>query len=452
MPARRIVAFRRFASEVILGALLVPGLWIFAPLRAQEMSDLKLEELCDLPAGAAPRRAHFLFEYRLDATGKVQGVQALYSSVEPDQERAVLATALSECIRQWGYRPPAPKQTADTALLVPFHRFAPAPKDGPMGVLPDGRELPAVWFDEMRDEKLRLATLLLQRVKPRLLTDAVYREAAGRGWLLRANVTEQSFEAARQALEFAERAFDAAFPAARPVPADMPLTVLLLQYEHEYTQVIAFENFLPMRFLSSGRYSSWDRTITMAMADLPAPLWTRNLAHEAAHHFIAQRLYAGKRPPMWVNEGIAAFIECLRAAPAGGADARAADAGADFDLAGLERGKIAVAPHVWTRPAEEYLKTLREAAADRKLASAAELTSRAFEDEFRSADPRRAYGQAWLLVHYLMNAEGGKHREGFRKWLAGAGSEGEGDTLAAALESPLERIDSALPAYLESFK
>jgi hypothetical protein len=288
----------------------------------------------------------------------------------------------------------------------------------------------------MREEKLRLATLLLQRVKPRLLTDAVYREAAGRGWLLRANVTEQHFEAARQALEFAARAFDASFPAAPPAPADKPLTVLLLQNEREYTQVIAFENFLPLRFRSAGRYSSWDRTITTAMADMPAGLWTRTLAHEATHHFIAQRLYSGKRTPMWVNEGIAAFVECLRAGP-------------EIDLAGLERGKIAAAPHVWNRPAEEYLQILREARADGRLASAGRVTSRAFDEEFRSADPQLAYGQAWLLVHYLMNAADAKHREGFRRWLASPSSEGDGAALAAALGSPLEQIDTALPAYID---
>jgi hypothetical protein len=443
VDARRVVRLGALAAAAVLRAWLCPP----DPLRAQEVSDLKLEELCDLPAGAAPSRAHFLFEYRLDATGKVQDAQTLYASVEPEAGRPALAAALAECIRQWGYRPPAPKPAAETVLLASFHRFAPAPKDGPVGILPDGRELPAAWFDEMREEKLRLATLLLQRVKPRLLTDAVYREAAGKGWLLRANVTEPNFEAARRALEFAERAFDAAFPGAPPVPADMPLTVLLLQHEREYAQVIAFENFVPMRFQSAGRYSSWDRTITTAMGDLPAPLWTRNLAHEATHHFIAQRLYSGKRPPTWVNEGIAAFIECLRSGP----PAEAAS-GREIDLASIERGKVAAPPRVWNLPAEEYLRTLREAAADRSLASAAEVTRRSFEERFRGPDPRQAYGQAWLLVHYLMNGEEGKHREAFRRWLSGPDAEGEGGALAAALGIALDRIDAALAAHLESLR
>lgn len=398
-----------------------------------------LEAVCDLPPDLRDVRGHLLFEYRMDPAGRVQDVQPLYVSVEPEARRGAFTAALAECVRQWAHPPEAGGGEGRATHLVPFHYFRPAPERDPVGVLPDGRSYPLAWFEEVHREKLKLAEAILKRGGPALLGGGKYLELEGPGWVLRTNVREADARSLRDALEYAGRAFEASFPGVPPAPAEAVLTVLLFQSDREFEQIAAFDNFMLVPGQPAGRYTSWDRTIYASASDLPLPLITGVIVHEATHHLVWQRLYArGRNPPLWVNEGIANFIQCVKPAPSGG-----------IDLGAIDRGRILRYPQVWSRPAEEYLDLLAESAAASRLPPLADLLGGRLDAEFHGPRQKLLYGTAWLAVHYLLNAGGGKHREPFQAWLLGPASEGEGKALGAAIGRTPEQMEAEVRAHLE---
>ncbi len=411
---------------------------------ARETGYETLESLCDLSPDLEGVRAHFLFRYTADSTGKIRGVESLYAVVDPEEKRPAFIAVAAQCVRDWGFGwMNRNKIDPDDPDFLALHFFKPVPENSPRANLASGRQVPMAWFDEVHDEKEKLAQTLMWGSKHGPKPGAYYREFSGDGWTLRTDLKDlKDVEAIRHAVTFAANAFRATFPEAPAVSEEADLTVVFFEDRLEFAQVVTFDNLINLNPNLAGRYSSWDRMIYAAKAEMPRHLMARVLAHEATHHFTAQSFYAeNEAPPVWVAEGIASFIETLGNPGDGG-----------FDLAALDHGRFARPPRLWVKSADEYLQRLTVAAKGDNLPRLRSLLDGRYDDQFLSASPLMAYGISWLLVHYLVNAEDGKYRAAFESWLEGPTAEGGSKEFAAATGVSLSQAQKALPAYIESLR
>ncbi len=444
---------RGTAGAAVLGALLCGALLSApvapapddaAPAPGHSTPGIGLESVCSLPPALRAMRGHLLFEYRVDARGQVQDVRELYASVQPEKDRGAFSAALAECVRQWAPHPERSEALAGRGAppplqRIPFHYFKPAPADDPVARAPDGHTYPVSWLEEMRVEKLRLAEWIL---KERAASPAAggYRQIPGDGWVLHTRLGEAETAAVRAALEHARRVFETVFPAAPPVPEDAPLTVLVFSLEREFEELAAFDNLAVVPGSAGGRYTTWDRTIYAAVGDLPLPLIGSVLAHEATHHLVWHRLFgARERPPQWLNEGLAAFIQCVKPAAEGA-----------LDLAALDTGKISRGAERWSRTADDFLELLGAAAHAGRLPRLEDLLAGRLDERFAGREQRLHYAAAWLAVHYFLNADGGRHLGAFRLWSLDTGAGRGAEALAARVGRPLAEIEVDMRTYLES--
>jgi hypothetical protein len=370
-----------------------------------------------------------LLRLTADERGRVLWVKALYSTIEPAKKRKAVMKALSKCLKKRQYPQAAVGVDWEvrTEFLLAFHYFDPIPEEAPKMQISTGRSVPLAWLEEMRQEKVRLAGRLLARSRQR--------QVAGKGWLLRTDVSQEVVRDIVSSLEFAASAFDAAFPGVPPVPESSPVTIFVFRGEDKLHQVAAFDNVEQIRGRLGGEYSPRDRLIyTHAAEETPPAVIAGTIAHEATHHFVAQRLYAGeRRPPFWVTEGIAVLIQCLED-----------DSAAGLDLSRFRRGKMFKGRWQWKAPAEWHLDTLERSLRTESLPSLRTLLGSEWE---LSTDI--AYGMSWLLVHYLINGEEGKHRAAFTAWVASPSGEGDGESLATALGVTLEELEGAVLEHLK---
>jgi hypothetical protein len=271
-----------------------------------------------------------------------------------------------------------------------------------------------------------------------LLSGPQAREIKGRGWILRTDLGTKDVNVITGALEQAGRAFDIAFPGVPQLPASDVVTIVAFRDGLSQAQVDSFDNLRPVKYGAAGKYSSDEKIIYGAKGSRPTPALSELFVHEAAHHLIRRRLFQGKDPPTWVNEGIATFLECLKEADGG-----------ELDLTGYERARVGGGFTLWERPAVEYLRELKQAAKKESLPPLAVLLGR---ESFNGDDSDLMYGTSWLFVHYLINAEGGRWRAPFQAWMQKFAAEEKEPDLAPALGVPVVQLYSALPAYLQSLK
>lgn len=383
---------------------------------------------CPLPDELAAVRGHVLLRLTADETGRILWAKSVHSTIEPAKTGKKVVDALSRCLKQkpfphariYGGGP------VRQEFLLAFHYFAPVEAGAERVTLSGGRSVPAAWLEEMREGKIELAESLLQASKTRRVD--------GAGWSLRTDVAPEVARDIESGLTFAARAFDAAFPGAPPAPDSTPVAIFVFSDDDKLNQVAAFDNLSRATSLA-GEYSSADRMIYMSAGlSQPPAVVAGNIAHEATHHFVAQRLYRGDgRPPFWVTEGIAVLIECLdQSSPEG------------IDLSRFQRGKLFKGPWRWKAPAEGYIDALDDAVRRHEEFPLEKL--------LLSGRPTRAdlaYAASWLLVHYLMNADEGKHRAAFTAWIGGSAGGRDIDTLTEALGMSFEDLDQAVRAHLE---
>lgn len=378
---------------------------------------------------------HLLFSYVVTATGRVENVRSLYVRVEPAADETKLVAALRQCMQGWKFKPGVREgQPTAIAMMTPFHFFKPAPPDDPEVPIPGGDTIGQSRLQEMRQEKLGLID--------HLLSGRQYIEERGAGWILKTDLGRKDANVVREALETAARVFAGVFPGLPPVPEALPVTVVAFRDTLAYDQVVAFDNLVAVKETTAGRYSPLDRIIYAAKGTKPTPILSELLVHEMTHHLVRQRLYAGTRnPPTWVNEGIASFVECLKAPAKGGIHPGA-----------LERGRVVGGPFIYQKQADAYLDALREAVKQGRMPPVAELLAGRLNSAFEGPRWEDHYGTSWLVVHYLVNAGGGEHRARFQAWMTGPDGEGDGESLAKAIGRPLEQIEADLPGYLKTLK
>jgi hypothetical protein len=397
--------------------------------RIDDSACTQLHELGDV-------RGHLLFGFSVSAEGRVGNVRLAYDRVEHAESRESLIKALTACINAWKFRPATKDgRRADSYQLTPFHFFKPAPVDDIEVPIPGGRTIGLSRIHEMSEEKLLLAE--------KLLAGRTYSKLEGEGWVLRTNVRRKFARDLEKALDLASEAFDTIFPSTPTIPEGVPVEIVLFRDIYDYTLVVAFDNLLPGRAAGDAAYSPDDHTIYAALGAKPPAIFTDLLVHEATHHLIDMRLYGGnRRAPTWVSEGIASFIASIKRSHRKG-----------IDLARVERGRESGGGFIWKREAESFLDMLKATMKKGALPPLQELMEGEFDESFYKGSWDLFKGISWALVHYLINADGGKYREAFERWiLSKEGSTGDAQSLATALGKPLPEIEAALPAHIKSMK
>jgi len=328
-------------------------------------------------------------------------------------------------------------------MKVAFHRLPPAQADEDRVMLPGGRVVPAALL-----KQVRAAT---QSFTESLLKGKDYREAKGNGWLVRTDLPKASLDDLQAALEFARRVFDEAFPGPGNADGAQVVTLILFKDEEEYRQLSAFDNIIPERAQVAGQYDPEFRMIYSALGGKPMPVFARTMAHEATHHFSSLRLSGVEGGmPRWLAEGIAQYVECARMAKPGKVRLEALDRGEVSQPAVLmARGEAYGGSYIYRKRAEIAFSNLQENLTRVDLAA---LLDGRLDREFFHEGALTLYDVSWLLVHYLMNGDGGRHRENFRTWVVDQSAPRNAGTLAAAVGIPAEDLQARLRDYLAQIK
>ena len=399
---------------------------------------------CAVAPGTVTFTGHALFEYRIEPSGAVQGIKLLYADVQPPDRKPGFLSEVQGCLAKWKFRP----ATADgvptaTVMKVAFHRLPPAVNDGTQVMLPGGRVVPAALVKQVRTATLAFTETLLK--------GRGYTEARGNGWSLRTDLPKSSLDDIQKTLDFARSVFDEAFPGSA-APAGTPdVTMILFKDEEEYRQLSAFDNVIPERAPVAGQYDGEFRMIYSALGSDPMPIFARIMAHEATHHFTFMRLSTANGPvPRWLSEGIAQYVQCVKMAKPGKIRLEALDRGqVSQPSVFVTAGGAAHGAWIYPKRAEVAFSDLDQNLSDVDLAV---LVDGRLDRHFFGEGAIGLYNVSWLLVQYLLNGDGGRHREAFRKWVLDPGAERTATTLSAAVGLSMTDLQQRLKAYLGQIK
>ncbi|HET8946560.1 MAG TPA: DUF1570 domain-containing protein [Candidatus Polarisedimenticolia bacterium] len=395
---------------------------------------------CAESPGDTEFTGHALFSYRIEADGAVREIKLLYADVQPGARQSSYLAEVTRCLEQWRYRPATVDGTpAPATMNVAFHRFPPARGGEEQVALPGGRVVPVSLL-----KQVRAATLTFM---DSLLKGQDYKESKGHGWFVRTDLPKSALDDVQAAIEFARRVFDEAFPGPGVPAGAQDVTVILFKDEKDFQHLSAFDNFIPNRAPLAGQYDPEFRMIYSTLGPQPMPFFARTVAHEATHHFAAQRLSdADGRIPRWLDEGIAQYVECTRMAKPGKVRLEALDRGmTEQPAVVMARAEALSGAYVYPKRVERALLNLQENLSGVDIA---ELVDGRHEERFFVEGAVTLYDVSWLLVHYLMNGDERQHREAFRKWVAEVGVPRNSRSLAAAMGIPAEDLPARLSAHL----
>jgi len=170
------------------------------------------------------------------------------------------------------------------------------------------------------------------------------------------------------------------------------------------------------------------------------------LVHEAAHQLVGRRLYGvGATPAIWLSEGLACYFgNTLRDGSGAFQPGRIGGKDAVFF-----KGQSRSAGRLGWAQARAYRKTL--ASGDALLLDTVLRTES--PEVFYDARAQERYSASWLLVHYLVHADGGAHVAPFVAYLkhdaAGAGG---ADVLYGDLGMTPEQVSAGFRAYVAELK
>jgi hypothetical protein len=163
------------------------------------------------------------------------------------------------------------------------------------------------------------------------------------------------------------------------------------------------------------------------------------LVHEAAHQLVNQRIFGGQDPSRWVAEGLATYFGFTLQ------DARGFQAGA---IGGKAVSLIKDQRPGGAEEARERLRRLRRALKEATPEDRSPFMRVLEVDDpgaFYGSDPELNYSASWILVHYLLHADGGRHRPAFVRHLE---RERTGGASAEALYGDLGMSATQLHAAL----
>jgi hypothetical protein len=174
----------------------------------------------------------------------------------------------------------------------------------------------------------------------------------------------------------------------------------------------------------SGHYSIDLRTIALSEQSVPGNSVAATLVHEMVHLLLDQSLYGGTTQPRpWIGEGLA----CVLAYTAGVEEGRIAQVQSRSDPLGVG---VAAEGRLW-----QVQEELRHGVGLR-LRTLLQAENAAFLGPAGT----RFYDAAWLLCHFLLYGEGGRHRPLLFAAITG-------DRAGAIPDSTLEQIERLDPLW-----
>jgi hypothetical protein len=397
---------------------------------------------CDLPSALRDARGHILFESDLDKRGRVKDLRLLFSTIARDAPRPTLDDLLSACVRDRTHAPLEKangKPVAGTKYFS-FHFFTeprPLPEDH-AGKEPPELMVPTSWIDEIGSEQWRFAEALLSRAPDEYYAWRGLKVVHGDGWSLHTNEEERMIESVQEGMARARQAFDALFPAAGSGSGAPPVTILLFDDWIDRFRVERLNPFEDPGEEMTASYHPYFKRIYASAGIVPESILVGIIAHEAAHHWVAHRIYGGGRePPLWLNEGVASLIGAMRLTEKHASDT------ADFKTG--NKG-------AYQRQAQTFLSELRLAIKQESLPRVADLVEGYLDEVLYRRGGQHGllyHALSWALVHYLVNGEGGAHRQTFREWVMASASREDAPALEQALGRTLGEIEAALLTYLD---
>jgi len=399
---------------------------------------------CAVAPGAVGFTGHALYEYRIEASGAVQGIKLLYADVQPPDRKTGYLAEVERCLAKWKFRPATADGVPTAAVMkVAFHRLPAAAHGDAQVMLPGGRVVPASIVKQVRTATLAFTETLLK--------GRGYLEARGNGWFLRTDLPRTSLDDIQKILDFSRNVFDQAFPGSA-APAGTPdVTMILFRDEEEYRQLSAFDNIIPERAPIAGQYDGEVRMIYSALGSDPMSIFARTMAHEATHHFTFMRLSTANGPvPRWLSEGIAQYVQCVKMAKPGKIRLESLDRGqVSQPSAFVTAGGAVHGAWVYQKRAEAAFPDLDQNLAAIDLAA---VVDGRLDQHFFDEGAIALYDVSWLLVHFLMNGDGGSHREAFRKWVLDPGADRTAATLSAAVGLSMDEMGQRLKPYLDQIR
>ncbi|HKQ96357.1 MAG TPA: hypothetical protein VJV75_00635, partial [Candidatus Polarisedimenticolia bacterium] len=106
---------------------------------------------CAAAPATASYTAHALFDYRIEASGAVQGIKLLYADAQPADRKAAFVDEVQACLARWKFKPATVDGVpAATRMKVAFHRLPPVAAGDPMVLLPGGKTVSATLIAQVR--------------------------------------------------------------------------------------------------------------------------------------------------------------------------------------------------------------------------------------------------------------------------------------------------------------
>ncbi|HUD72227.1 MAG TPA: energy transducer TonB [Dongiaceae bacterium] len=213
--------------------------------------------------------------------------------------------------------------------------------------------------------------------------------------------------------------------------------------DHQAVQALWASHAGPAAPQSSGEYIPASRILAFpcesAGGHLPLPV----VVHESIHMLNYERVYPPNvQPSRWFEEGLANYFGLSQI-----------DSQLNIDAGVIRRSGTIVTggARVQFDPRLELLEQRRRNHVSGPIALNALIGSAPTDPLWTGNDSARAYGAAWTLVHFLLNADHGRHAAAFRQYAARE-ARGEGGPAAfhAIFGDDLTALESAWHDYEET--
>jgi hypothetical protein len=280
-----------------------------------------------------------------------------------------------------------------------------------------------------------------------LIRDRNYRAANSERYRVQTDDPRLDPESVTELLERFRDWFDAFWsPRIPPKPYEGRARIFLFYSFYKYNKLL-HGDFSRSEIRPAGHYGAWFDAVTIHTdADPPGDL-PDTLVHEAAHQLLDRCFDWKTGQPIWLAEGMASYFGYTFMDKQGTFEPGRVGG---KQIALLRTGKVLKGEQARLR-----LKGFREAI---KQGAGGDSI---YGDLLASNDPRRFYGgnpafnyaASWMLVHYLLHGEDGRHRDAFTRYIeAEMRGEGGPDVLYREIGMTPEALDRAVAAYAKTVK
>ena len=224
--------------------------------------------------------------------------------------------------------------------------------------------------------------------------------------------------------------------------------VFLFYSFHRYNKLLGGDWSLS-RVRPRGHYTPVFDVVTLHTDAATEDTLADTLIHEATHQLVQQRIYGGGDigPSIWLTEGLAEYFGYLYM-----------DRHHQFHAGEIGGKKVALFRDDarGSKESKDILSAFRKALRKLEKKGPTHLTNVVYMN-----DPRDFYGEdsainyfaSWLLVHFMLHADDGRHAPAFHRYLALEKSgEERKDALFRELGIERDELDAALLTYLKGLK